>query len=234
VDSRVAGAPILRNTLAYKPYGKDLITYVTAEGEPSGKAAAHIWNNGKTYKLYEFSAGTTYLIDAAEFQGNFYYVAGSDTTDRINIYKNPLDGLKNPSIGHAIPLLALHDPGADKIGFSHNARFIGVENDSRFAVYDLETSSSYRYDIPEKLAQEMSWMDGHRLIGESGGQVLVMDYDSTNKQLVTPTNLAAGAFFSSNYNHLLTTVPATKNPGVILQDVDMRAGVDLPKDKASF
>ncbi|HET7529041.1 MAG TPA: PEGA domain-containing protein [Candidatus Saccharimonadales bacterium] len=225
------GSPILSGVLAYKPYGKNLITYVTAAGEPAGKADARIWDSGQTYSLYEFSAGTNYLIDAAEFQGNFYYIAGSDAADRINIYKNPLDDLSNPAIGKALPLLALHDPGADKVGFSNNARFVGVEAGQRFAVHDFETDSSYEYEIPQPLMQEMSWMDGHRLIAESAGQVLVMDYDGTNSQLVTATNLPAGGFFNSDYHHLLTTVGDAKKAGVILQDVDMRAGSDLPKNK---
>lgn len=229
VGDKTAGPPLLKNILAYKPYGKNLITYITATGEPAGKVAARIWENGSSYKLDEFNAGSTYLIDAAQFQGDFYYAAGSDKSDRIIIYKNPMDTLKNPSAGEATPLLALRDDGANKIGFSNNARFIGVENGQRFAVYDIETDSIYQYPITEPVADNMTWMDGHRFIGDSDNKVFVMDYDGTNKQLVTDTNYLKGALFNANYHHLLTTVPASDGTGVILQDVDMRAGVDLPK-----
>jgi hypothetical protein len=177
VNAPTLAAPILKNVLAYKPYGRDLITYVTASGEPEGLAAARIWENGQTYKLNEFSTGGKYLIEAAQFQGNFYYASGSDVSDRINIYKN----------------------------------------------------QSYQYPITEPLADGMVWMDGHRFIGESEGKVFVMDYDGTNRQLLTATNLPAGALFNANFRHMLTTVPATDGSSVIFQDVDMRAGADLPK-----
>jgi len=229
VGDKTVGPALLKNILAYKPYGKNLITYVTAVNEPAGKVAARIWENGSTYKLDEFNVGTTYLVDAAQFQGNFYYAAGSDKSDRISVFKNPLGTIKNPSAGEALPLLALRDDGADKIGFSNNARFVGVESGQRFAVYDIETDSIYQYPVSQALSGEMAWMDGHRFIGESAGKVFVMDYDGTNEQLVTDTNFIQGGLFNANYHHLLTTVPAGDGSGVILQDVDMRAGADLPK-----
>jgi hypothetical protein len=76
----------------------------------------------------------------------------------------------------------------------------------------------------------MSWMDGHRFLGQSGGNVFVMDYDGINKQSLTPTTLANGGFFSQDYRHLLTTTTASDG-SVVVQDVDMRAGADLPKNK---
>jgi hypothetical protein len=229
VNNGLLDQPLLKNILAYKPYGKNLITYVTASGEPAGKVAARIWENGSTYKLYEFNSGSTYLIDAAEFHGSFYYVAGSNSTDRINIYKNPLNTLKNPAVGTALPLLALRNSGATKVGFSNNTRFIGTESGQRFAVYDIETEASYHYPVADTITDVMRWMDGHRFLGESSNKVFMMDYDGTNKQMITDTNYEKGALFSSNYRHLLTTVPASDGSGVLLQDVDMRAGKDLPK-----
>ncbi len=219
---------ILKQVLAYKPYGTNLITYVTDSGEPSGTVAARIWNNGSSYKLNEFSAGSTYLIDAAQFQGDFYYAAASNTTDRINIYKNPLDDLKNASVGKALPKLALSISGAQKIGFSKNTRFIGAENGQRFAVYDFETQNLYQYPLADPLVANMVWMDGHRFIGESAGKAFVMDYDGINKQILTDTNEPEGGLFSADYHHLLTTV-TSPDGAIVLQDVDMRAGTDLPK-----
>jgi len=225
------GPVLIKHVLAYKPYSKTLITYVTDSGEPAGTVAAKIWSSGGTYKLNEFPAGNKYLIDSAQFQGNFYYAAGSDTSDRINIYKNPLDDIKNPAFGKALPMIALAITGGQKIGFSDNTRFIGVENGQRFAVYDFETKDIYQYSISENLADNMSWMDGHRYIGDSDGKVFVMDYDGTNKQIITDTSEPGGALFSRNYNHMLVVAPAANGSSYSLLDVDMRAGKDLPKNK---
>jgi hypothetical protein len=229
--SKVLGSVILKNVLAFKPYGKNLITYVTDNNEPAGTVAARIWSSGDTFKLNEFPAGAKYLIDAAQFQGNFYYTAGSDTADRINIYKNPLDQIKNPVYAKALPMAALRISGGQKISFSENTRFVGVENGQRFAVYDFETQDSYQYPITETIADNLSWMDGHRFIGQSDGKVFVMDYDGTNKQLLTATSLPVGGLFDTEYNNLLTITPSSDGSSFLLQDTDMRAGTDLPKNK---
>lgn len=228
-SSKTLTPPILRHVLAYKPYGKNLVTYITNSSEPVDMVAARIWNSGQSYKLNEFSAGSKYLVDAAQFQGHFYYAAGSNTSDRINIYKDPLNYINDPAITKAVPLLALHIIGSQKMSFSNNARFIGVENGQRFAVYDFETASRFQYPVADTLADNLTWMDGHRFIGQSGGKVFVMDYDGINKQLFVPTNNTAGGLFSSDYKHLLTTITASDGTSVVLQDVDMRAGADLPK-----
>jgi hypothetical protein len=229
VGAKTIAPAFLKHVLAYKPYGKDLITYITDTGEPAGTVAAKIWDNGQTYKLNEFSAGQTYLIDFAQFQGHFYYTVGSDTADRINIYKDPLNGLKNPAVGKALPTVALHDVGATKLKFSDNTRFIGAENRQNFAVYDLETQTSYQYPLASVLSGDMAWMDGHRFIGQSGGNIFVMDYDGTNQQVIAPTLLSQGGFFSNDYNHLLTLAPSDTAGQTVLKDIDMRAGTDLPK-----
>jgi hypothetical protein len=222
--------PVLQHALAYTPYGRNLITYVTDSGVPAGKVEAKIWDSGQTYKLSEFTSGSNYLIDAAQFSGDFYYAVGSDNSEGINIYKNPESNIKDPSVGKALPTLALHDPGATRLKFSDNARFIGLENGQNFAVYDLETQTAYQYTLANGLSSYMVWMDGHRLMGQSDGNVLVMDYDGTNKQVISPTLLPQAGYFDRDYNNLLCVAQAGDG-SIVLQDVDMRAGTDLPKIK---
>jgi hypothetical protein len=224
--------PFLKHVLAFKPNGNTLLTYVTDVGAPAGKVNARIWEDGKTYPLYTFTAGQKYLIDAAQFQGHWYYVAGSDKTDRILVFRDPLSNIKDPHIGKAIPSIALHVPGATKLSFSTNTRFIGVQAGQTFAVYDLETKDNYRYDMAVPLAGEQHWMDGHRWIGLSGGNVYVTDYDNTNQQQVGPSTLPDGALFSRDYNQMLTLVPASGSNAFTLTRIDLRAGKDLPKDLA--
>jgi hypothetical protein len=202
---------------------------VTDNKLPAGQAQARIWDNGQTYPLNNFPVGDHYLIDAAQYQGDWYYAAGSSSDDHIKIYKNPLASLQNTSIGKALPFISLRVAGASEIGFSSNTRFIEVESGQQFGVYDLEVGMRYQYSVQVPLAGPPQWMDGHHLIGASGGKVFVMDYDGTNQQLLTPTNFALGGFFSGDYNHLLTTAPTSDGVPATLENVDMRAGVDLPK-----
>jgi hypothetical protein len=229
VENKSLAAPLLKKVLAFKPYGTDLMTYVTDNNMPSGLVQARIWDSGQTYPLYNFSAGSTYLVDAAQYAGHWYYFAGSDTEKKVNIYQDPLSNIKNPDIKRAIPTLALNVAGATKASFSNNARFIEVENGQSFGVYDIETKDKYQYRLKAPLAAPLEWMDGHRLIGESNGQVFITDYDSTNQQSLVETIDEDGAIFSRDFNHMLT-LQTKKGGGVNLVDVDMRAGVDLPNN----
>lgn len=229
VSDGTLASPMLKKVLAFKPYGTDLMTYVTDNNMAKGLVQARIWNNGKTYALYSFPAGTTYLINAARYSGHWYYFAGSNTEKKVNIYEDPLSDITNPRVGHAIPTLALNVAGATKAGFSTNARFIEVENGQSFGVYDIETQSNYQYRLKDKLAAPLVWMDGHRLIGATGGHVFVTDYDSTNQHSLVPTSDDNGGLFSADYNHLFTLQPAAKGT-VNLVNVDMRAGADMPAD----
>jgi len=228
VSTGVLDKPLLSKVLAFKPYGTDLMTYVTNNNMPSGLVQARIWDQGRVYQLYNFPAGSTYLIDAARYAGHWYYFAGSDTEKKVNIYEDPLSDITNPDIRRAIPTLALNVAGATKAAFSANARFIEVENGQSFGVYDIETQSNYQYRLKTPLTAPLSWMDGHRMVGNSGGQVFIMDYDSTNQHKLVTTTVDTGALFSQDYNHMLTFQPLKKG-GVELVNVDMRAGVDLPK-----
>ncbi len=219
----------LKNVLAFKAYGSSLLTYVTDNNMPSGQAQARIWSNGPTYALYNFSAGSHYLIDAAQYQGHWYYIAGSDTDDRVDIFEDPLSDIQNSSIGKALPTIALRVMGADKVSFSNNARFVEVESGQSFGVYDFENKARFQYIIKAPLAGDLQWMDGSRLIGDSNNTVFVTDYDGTNQQLLVPTMEAAGGYFSSDFNHLFTVAPSANGGNYDLNNVDMRAGSDLPK-----
>ena len=231
VSKVTLASPILRNVLAFKAYGSNLLTYVTSEGALAGQVNTRIWDSGKTYLLTSFKAGSTYLIDAAQFQGHWYYVAGSNTFDRVNVFKDPLNTLRNSS--KATPLIALRRIGSTKISFSANARFVEVEAGQSFAVYDFETQSYYRYTLSNPLAGPLYWMDGHRLVGTSKNTIFIMDYDATNKQVLLPTVLSDGGNFDRDYKHLITIILSTSKGKVILQSIDMRAGSDLPKNTLS-
>jgi hypothetical protein len=137
VGQATVAPAILKNVLAFKPFGNSIIGYISTSGAPAGKASARIWDDGKNYLLYSFPPGDKYLIDEAQFQGHWYYVAGSDKSERLDIFKDPEDYIRNPQFGKAVPVLALSETGASSLSFSDNARFISAQSGQNFAVYDL-------------------------------------------------------------------------------------------------
>jgi len=220
--------PILREVIAFKPYGTNLLTYITATGAPEGQVSARIWESGKTYQLSQLPAGTAYLIDAAQFQGHWYYITGSNQSDRISIFKDPLDRIKDPATKKAAPADALRLKGSEKVSFSTNARFIGIQAGEKFAVYDIEVKDSYSYSLSTPPSGPARWMDGHRWLGVQGGSVLILDFDGINQQTLVPST-AAGGFFDRNFERVIIAAPPSPTGTTDLQVVDMLAGSDLPK-----
>lgn len=220
---------ILNNVADFKAYGADLLLYVLKPIAGVQTTEARVWENTKTYALAKLPVGGVYLLDLAEFQGHFYYFAGSSSGSNISLFKDPLNALKDSRVGKALPFFTLRLSGAQKAGFSSNARFIEAQSGQSFAVYDLEESQYYKYVLKVPLASPAVWMDGHRLIGSSAGSVFVMDYDKTNQQSLVSSVWPEGGLFDRDYNNMFT-LTATSG-GVNLVDVDMRAGADLPADK---
>lgn len=219
--------PLLSGVIAFKSSGADLITYVTTNGSTDAQATARIWDGEQSYNLYTFKPGKVYLLDQAQFQGDWYYVAGSNNDERVNIYKNPLDSLKDRAIARAVPLLSLNIKGASKVSFSNNTRFIAAQSGQNLAVYDLEGLNYYRYELKEPLGDTLRWMDGHRFIGTANDRVFIADYDSMNQVSLAPTSYSQGGFFSPNYEQFYTILNNADR--VTLQRLDMRAGSDLPR-----
>lgn len=226
--SKASIQPLLTHVLAFKGYEADLLSYVTDQNVVTGQVMARIWENGKSYPLYTFAAGSKYLIDAAQYQGHWYYVAGSDRASRINVFKDPLNGLKNPQVNRAVPILSLGGSGSS-LSFSTNNRFVGIQAGQVFGVYDIETDTRYQFTLAAQLSGPMRWLDGHHFIGQSGGAMFVMDYDSTNQQVLTPTNTAEGGYLDKSSTFLLSPAQVTGSSSVALQSTDLRAGVDVPK-----
>jgi hypothetical protein len=222
--------PILDHVLAFKAYGANTISYVTDSGAPAGKVRARFWDGNRSYALAALNPGSIYLLDIAQFQGHTYYVAGSNTTSRTLIYRDPIDSIRDPEISRAQPLFALNNPGSSKVEFSDNTRFVAIQSGQNIATYDFEQKKGYQYTLSQKLAGPLEWMDGHRLIGVTDGSVLVIDYDGTNQQVLIAASTKQGGFFSRDYNQLFTLSPITNSDNVSLLRVDMRAGADLPRN----
>ncbi len=220
--------PLLKGVLAFKSYGPDILNYVTDVNSPPGEVSAHIWDGKKSYLLYSFSKGSKYLIDEAQFQGHFYFVAGSDTDERVNIFKDPLSSIKNPSVGKAIPLLSLNIKNGQKVSFSANARFVEVEAGQSFAVYDFETQSIFHYTLNSQPDGLLHWMDGHRLIGTTKGTIFVTDYDSINQQMLAASAYPIGGYFDQPYQRMFT-FQKKSGGGITLVNISLLAGVDAPK-----
>lgn len=205
--------PVLAGVLGFKPHGSDLIMYATETDAPAGKARIMIKDNNGSYLLREVSASPGYLLDLAQYSGNWYMAAGATVDNRVYVYKDPLDKIKNPNPSDPeVPETALRVTNPHWIGFSANTQSLAVQGGSQFSVFDAENQRTYKYDIGMALdsgAPNAAWMDGNRLMVTSAGKMVVFDYDGTNTQTLTANQPGILPFFNRNYKLLYNIAPGS-------------------------
>ena len=203
-DAKAAQYTLMASgVLSYKGYQKDLIVYITADKDTT-KADVHILYKGVDKVIKQVGASKTYLHDAADFNGKLYLAVGGSSDKEVFLFENPLDGL-NASSTAPQAFLALPIDNPTSLKFSTNARFVAVQSESSFAIYDAETERHYRYNTKLDLESSTSatWMDGHRLtIIPKDGAVRVFDFDGTNMQSLNPGISGTGVYFDRDYKAL--------------------------------
>jgi len=218
--SRDAPSPqdYLSDVLEYQSYGDDVMLYASSKTTTSGKVGIVMQLGGKSYFLREVSGNTKYLVDLTKYDGAWYVAIGAQSENKIYVYKNPNDQL-NSNLGLLVPVNVLKIPGATRLSFSSNARFIMAENGTQFSVYDAEMNRSYQYDtkLPLDAPQAYAnWMDGDRLTYVSGGKQVVFDFNHTNVQTLSAADPAYTPFFVPDYKHVYTVTPPAAGSQVII------------------
>jgi predicted nucleic-acid-binding Zn-ribbon protein len=151
------------------------------------------------------------LLDIANYEGDWHYVVGSNAQNSTKIYVNPLQNSTNTDESGAIkPQLSLEITSPRFATFSNNTRFISVQNDTTFGVYDAELKTTYTFTSPVLLPKEgAKWMDGHRLHVTNGNSEHVFEYDGNNYQVLVESKDGYQSFYDRDYVRLFTLAPQT-------------------------
>jgi hypothetical protein len=215
--------PLLDHVLAYKPYGADMVLYVSDQDSTTGialdpgKVVSMLLDNGQTYKIREHNAAGPFLIDLAEYDNNWYVAVGAASDDKVYIYKNLQRVRKASQTALLVPVRILRITAPNQLQFSSNTEFVMAENGTNFASYDAETDKGYTYtskypvDMP---ATHAAWMDSDRITYVSGGKLAVFDYDNLNGQTIAPASPDYTPFYDRDYKYVYTLVPTTAPAGV--------------------
>lgn len=197
--------------VAYAPYENNVVLYATTSGAKEGTYAVRILDGATNYLLQPISASPIVLLDIAKYDGDWIVVAGSNTQDTTLVYINPLQNSSNTDASGALrSQLRLSKTSPRFLGFSDNARFIAVQNDASFTVYDAELQTIYSFDSPVALPPEgATWMDGHRFHVVSGGAEQVFEYDGKNHQTLVEAQNGLRAFYDRDYVRLFSLAPQT-------------------------
>lgn len=221
---------IASDVLDYKTYGRDVVLYSTTERAQSGAVSIMIKENDATYFLRHIPVGSQYLLDLARYDGDWYVVAGTVDDDRVYVYRNPVQAIKdndNREIGSSF-VLRFDDP--THVSFSANAQFIAVQSDTGIRLYDLEHDRAHRYawslplDAPQK---HVRWMDGYHLSYVSGSQHIMQDYDSRNRHILQAALPEYEPVFDRDYRFIFSFVKAKNGTDIELTMTALRTENDL-------
>ncbi len=232
--TKTALQPMLKNVLAYKSYGDNTILYATATDAEKGHANINIYQDGTSHTVRSVAASPKYLLELSRYSGDWYAVAGSSAEGRVYIYKNPASISGEGIVNTPVPVNILKVAGATRVSFSASSQFVASENGSNFAVYDIENDRSYTYAMDDKLDKPQpyaTWMDDSRLELISGDQVVIFDYDGTNRQQLVAESPMYLPYFDSSYRDLYTfakpqTKTATNSGTLELTVTSMRTPAD--------
>ncbi|MEO5627832.1 MAG: PEGA domain-containing protein [Candidatus Saccharimonadales bacterium] len=203
--------PLLTGVLDYKTHSADLVLYATNDKATAGKTRIMIRDDSGSYLLREVTASTTYLLNLAQYSDHWYMAAGASNENAVFVYKDPLSTVKQND-SHTLPITALRVNNPQWLEFSANTQFLALESGPQFAVYDFENQHSFKYDLQIPLdgaAPHASWMDGHRLILNSQGKMVVVDYDGINLQTLSANQAGLLPMFDRQYKLLYTMAPSS-------------------------
>ena len=222
--------PLLDHVLDFKSHSDDIVLYATDQGAPAGKSIIELKDGDKTYPIRQVASGSMYLLNLAQYSGDWYVVAGASSDNRVYVYKNPQSSLNKKPDAPLVPVQVLKVPASNYVSFSDNARFIVAESGPQFALYDAETDKGYAYiqkaqlDAPQAHA---TWMDGHRLMYVSGGKVFVFEFDNANKETLNAADPAHLPFFDNKYENLYSFTGQQNTAKFLLTNTPLL----LPKDQ---
>jgi hypothetical protein len=211
-----APIPVLTGVLAFKSYGSDMMLYATDAGASAGKVMTLLKDGDITYKIREIGTGAPYLLDLAQYSGDWYIAVGASIDNKEYVFKNPQAVRKTGKVVNLVPVQILRVTAPNYLAFSSNTRFIMIENGTSFSVYDAETDKGYTYAISAPLdapQPHAAWMDGHRITYVSGGKVVFVDYDNLNFQTLVPAAPGLIPAFDRDYRNLYTLTPPAAATG---------------------
>ena len=231
--SSISPVKVLSGVLSYKTYGSKMVLYASNEKVNSSEVAIRLLDDTTNYNIRTFAAGSTYLLDMAQNNGNWFVATGSTLDNRVYVYENPEQTLQQDQSQILAPVDILKVDGVSYIKFSADTTKILANNGTSIETYDDFTNNNYSFTLAEALdlpQKNVTWMDGERLIFVSANNVYIIDYDGTNQQKLTSDSSYITPIFNQNYNYLYTVTPTLtkdKLPNFSLQQTPLKISSDL-------
>lgn len=221
LKERTPKTVLQRSVLAYKTYGDDTVLYITPSPtksrNPDNEVRLKI--GSEDYLVRKLAAAgpnsnSKYLVDLTEYDGTLYVVAGSSSSSRVYVYRDPAAQRRAQPDQTPAPVQVLHVDQPNYLSFSATAQFVVAQSSNQFSVYDFENEAGYKYstsapiDPPQTHAE---WMDGHRLLYVSNGKLQVFDYDNLNQRTLVTARSGYSPAFTPDYKYLYSLTVSANN-----------------------
>lgn len=208
-NSKTISAPKFERVIDYKSYGNDIFL-LAQENEQTGATEVRLVSKDGALLVANLQKQTNddISLDLAEYDGNWYVAFASKVDNIAKVYKNPFDLIKTSSPVLPKPLADLDMVNPAAVSFSANTRFIAIQAGANFVVFDNEYERTYRYEIdrPIESATKAEWIDGHRLLVQSGTNQFMFDYDGINTQDLGTAAALAPLMFDRDYERYFSFV----------------------------
>ncbi len=222
LDGSAPTALDLKDVLAFKTYGDNTVLYVTGT-PPSGKVtegmvSVVLQQDNRSQVIRQLSSSApSYVLDLAQYDGDWYVLTGAGNDKGVRIYKNPFDQELKSSASLPQPFRFLKVTNPSYVAFSSSSRYVLAESGGQCAVYDAEYDELYNFTAQALQAPQANvrWMDGDRLYYISGDKAVVMDYDAKNTQTLQAASPAYPLVFSSDYKYVFSILNDTQTSSEI-------------------
>lgn len=221
---------VLSHVHTYKSYGDNTLLYVTDAGAGRGKVEARVLYEKSVYRMRSMTTAKSYLLDVSRYKDGWYFAVATGAEKQAFVYSDFLNDVTANNVRLPGPIAALRlNTIPQHMSFSANTRFVSIQAGSEFSVYDAEHDRQYRYDTKLKVdpTAKAVWMDGHRFMMTSEGNLHVFDYDGINQQTLVSSFMPQG-FFDRDYDNLYTI---GKSPLVTNRSSLARTSMRIPADR---
>lgn len=199
-------APVLlKNVIDFKALSGNLVLYITDKSAQTGQVEAHIFDGNGDYKLSTINQRSSYVLDASQYQGHWYYAVTSSNGTSINIFEDPIQDIKDPLVAKALVIEAISLSLPDNAGFSNNGRFLLASQGAVFSGYDFDSKAKIKFSLSSQPFAPAQWLDNYHLTANLAGNLIIMDYDGANQQSLSPDSYYQGAYLSKDSKHLVFT-----------------------------
>ncbi|OGL31271.1 hypothetical protein A3F37_02795 [Candidatus Saccharibacteria bacterium RIFCSPHIGHO2_12_FULL_41_12] len=199
---------LLSGVLSFKSHGDDKILFTHVSPSDKTKARVSLIDNNKLYDIRDIPLSENLPLNIASFQDKWYIIIGSEKEGKTYIYEDFVKKSKATTSAKVSPIRVIKNNISSnlKLEFSKNVRFISSFGGGDISIYDMEDKKSYHYKIDAIMpaGDAPIWLDGHRIVVSGNGQGMMIDFDGSNKQVLTPLPSSKNIYFDRDYEKYYT------------------------------